>query len=182
MEGKDEAIWGVDRRVNRGLGGHGEEIFLRVGLLSPSPSVPPSLVILLLLFLSPSLSLFLSPAHSLFYFRIFLSRDSRSRLLRSFTLFPLSLPSFSTGCVEKHPGDAVGDPPLTSVPLFVIYFAAATYDLQRIYNKQPLFPLFRPSGFPRHTISLTLQSHTASSSFSLFPSFNPATCRPSHLP
>lgn len=44
--GEDEAIWGVDRRVNRGLGGHGEEIFLRVGLLSPSPSVPPSLLLL----------------------------------------------------------------------------------------------------------------------------------------
>lgn len=52
---------GVDRRVNRGLGGHGEEIFLRVGLLSPSPSVPPSLLLLLVsLLFSLSLSLSLS--------------------------------------------------------------------------------------------------------------------------
>lgn len=182
MEGKDEAIWGVDRRVNRGLGGHGEEIFLRVGLLSPSPSVPPSLSYIIII-VPLSFSLFLSPAHSLFYFRIFRSRDSRSRLLRSFTLFPLSLPSFSTGCVEKHPGDAVGDPPLTSVPLFVIYFAAATYDLQRIYNKQPLFPLFRPSRFSTSTCLLDPSTPTPHPRLSLSsPPLNPATCRPSHLP
>ena len=58
--GEDEAIWGVDRRVNRGLGGHGEEIFLRVGLLSPSPSVPPSLLLLLVVSAIFSLSLCLS--------------------------------------------------------------------------------------------------------------------------
>ena len=51
---------GVDRRVNRGVGGHGEEIFLRVGLLSPSPSVPPSLLLLLVVSAIFSLSLCLS--------------------------------------------------------------------------------------------------------------------------
>lgn len=120
---------GVDRRVNRGLGGHGEEIFLRVGLLSPSPSVPPSLLLLLLVSLlfslSLSVSLFLFPAHSLFLFRLFRSRDSRSRFFVPLPFPPFS-PSFRTDCVEKHPGDAVGDPPLISVPLFVICFAAAT--------------------------------------------------------